>query len=327
LISRALQLIAASLVASACTMLAATSHARDFHWELPPGFEAPHVPADNPMSAAKVALGRVLFSDTRLSVSGRHSCQSCHDPARAFTDGLPRSFGAQGDELPLNAPTLVNVAYNVSYGWRDPQVRTLEQQMRGPLFNEHPRELGMAGRESQVEARLAADAAMSSAFREAFPGEPRPVTIDNTIRAIAAFERTLIRGDSAFDRYVFRGEHAALDATQKRGLDLFYTRAGCGACHGGINFAGPWTDRRSPEAEPVFADTGTGVPVRVPTLRNLAATAPYLHDGRFATIPEVLDNYERLAADPFADQRLRRPPLTTNERDAIAAFLRSLDTY
>ena len=166
-----------------------------------------------------------------------------------------------------------------------------------------------------------------AAFRAAFPGERRPVTLDNAIRAIAAFERTLIRGDSAFDRYVFRGEHAALDATQKHGMDLFYSRAGCGACHGGINFAGPWVDRRNPGAEPVFADVGTGVSARVPSLRNLAATAPYLHDGRLATISQVLDNYERLVADPSADERLRRAPLTTEERGAIEAFLRSLDSY
>ncbi len=105
------------------------------------------MPADNPMSAAKVALGEVLFADPRLSITGQHSCQSCHSPARAFTDGLPRSRGATGEALPLNAPTLFNVAYNASLGWRDPNVRTLEQQMRGPLFNDHPRELGLAGRE------------------------------------------------------------------------------------------------------------------------------------------------------------------------------------
>jgi len=308
-------------------VLPVSAFAADFPWDLPPGFEEPRVPADNPMTVAKVELGRVLFADTRLSISGAHSCQSCHDPARAFTDGRARSLGALGDTLPLNAPTLVNVAYNASYGWRDSAVKTLEQQMRGPFLNEHPRELGLAGRETDVEAMLAADAATAAAFRAAFPGEHRPVTLDNVIRAIAAFERTLIGGDSAFDRYVFRGEHGALDATQKRGMELFYSRAGCGACHGGINFAGPWTDRRHPGAEPVFADIGTGVSVRVPTLRNLSATAPYLHDGRFTTLEAVLDNYERLATDRLADERLRRDALTTADLAALRAFLLSLDTY
>jgi cytochrome c peroxidase len=309
-----------------CATLAARAFAGEFRWNLPAGFPEPAVPAGNPMSEAKVQLGRALFADSRLSVTGRHSCRSCHDPARAFSDGLVRSRGALGDELPLNAPTLVNVAYSVSYGWQAPGARTLEQQMLGPLFNEHPRELGLTGREREVEAMLAADGATAGAFQAAFPGETQPVTLGNVILAIAAYERTLISADSAFDRYVFRGEHAALSGSQKRGMELFYTGAGCAACHGGINFAGPWRDREHPVAEPVFVDVGTGVAVRVPTLRNLGATAPYLHDGRLPTLDAVLDNYERLAADAASDPRLRRPPLTTEERAALRDFLRSLDS-
>lgn len=314
------------LLATLAACAQGQAFAEDFQWRLPPGFPEPLVPADNPMSEAKVALGRELFGDTRLSVTGRHSCQSCHDPARAFTDGLTRSRGAQGDALPLNAPTLLNVAYNASYGWRDADVRTLERQMRGPLFNEHPRELGLSGREADVAARLTSDPRTLAAFRAAFPGDTNPATVANAILAIAAYERTLLSGDSAFDRYVFGGDHAALDASQKRGLQLFYGRAGCAACHGGINFAGPSTDRAHPDAQPEFADIGTGVAVRVPTLRNLGATAPYLHDGRLGTLMAVLDNYERLAADPRADARLRRAALTTDERAALLGFLRSLDT-
>jgi cytochrome c peroxidase len=309
-------------------VLAAPCLAADFRWALPPGFPQPLVPADNPMSEAKVALGRALFSDARLSLTGEHSCQSCHDPARAFTDGRARSRGALQDELPLNAPTLLNVAYSPSLGWKDASVRTLEQQMRAPLFNEHPRELGLAGREWLVERKLAVDPDLARAFQRAFPRESRPVTMDNIIRAIAAFERTLLSADSAFDRYAFRGEHQALNAAQKRGMELFFSaRAGCVACHGGINFAGPWVDAEHPRVEPVFADTGTGALVRVPSLRNLSATAPYLHDGRLATLDEVLDHYERLAVDATADPRLRRLPLTTEERDALREFLCSLDSH
>ncbi|HUQ10540.1 MAG TPA: cytochrome c peroxidase [Steroidobacteraceae bacterium] len=315
-----------SLLAALAVSASPGAHAGAFEWNLPAGFAAPVVPADNPMSEAKVALGRALFADPRLSISGRHSCQSCHDPARAFTDGLPRSRGAQGDTLPLNAPTLFNVAYNASYGWREPKIRTLEQQMRGPLFNEHPRELGLAGREAVVTAQLGADARLRTAFRDAFPDDAEPVSMRNIVRAIAAFERTLIRGGSPFDRYVFEGDHSALDAPQKRGMQLFFAGAGCSACHGGINFSGPWTDAAHPAAEPAFADVGTGVAVRVPTLRNLGATAPYLHDGRLATLEAVLDNYEKVAADASADPRLRRAPLTTEDRAALLAFLRSLDS-
>jgi cytochrome c peroxidase len=302
-------------------------HAGDAYvWKLPRGFPAPAVPADNPMNDAKVALGRQLFSDTRLSGTGRYSCQSCHAPERAFTDGLPRSRGVAGETLPLNAPTLLNAAYNASLGWSDARVRTFEQQMRGPMFNEHPAELGLAGREAALEAGLSGDAALAGAFAAAFPQEPKPVSVDNVIRAIAAYLRTLLSASSPFDRYVFAGEHDALDAGQKRGMALFFSqRSGCSACHAGINFANAWIDSEHTSATPVFADTGTGKFVRVPTLRNLALTAPYLHDGRFSTLDAVLDHYENLARDPGADVRLRRPQLTTDERLELARFLLSLN--
>ena len=316
---------AAALAALVAWAAIARAGVEEFQWKLPAGFPEPAVPADNPMSAAKVELGALLFADPRLSMTGKHSCQSCHSPSRAFTDGLPRSLGAAGETLPLNAPTLLNVAYNASLGWRDSKVRTLEEQMRGPLFNEHPRELGLAGRERALERELADDAALSRRFAAAFPGAAAPVTVDNVIRAIAAYERTLISGGSPFDRYVFAGNHRALSDRQKAGMQLFFSeRTGCSGCHSGINFNGEWVDRDHREAEPVFADTGTGVAVRVPTLRNLPVTAPYMHDGRFVSLDAVLDHYERLAADPAADERLRRAPLTTLEIEQLRAFLLSL---
>ena len=311
------------------TLVALASFARagvdEFVWKLPTGFPVPAVPADNPMSVAKVALGEILFSDPRLSITGQYSCQSCHSPMRAFTDGLPRSLGATGEPLPLNAPSLLNVAYNASLGWRDPNLRTLEQQMRGPMFNEHPRELGLAGRERELERKLAADPNLSRGFVAAFPGVAVPVTMDNVIRAIAAYERTLLAGGSPFDRYVFAGDHGALSERQKAGMQLFFSeRTGCARCHSGINFNGEWVDREHPQATAVFADTGTGVAVRVPTLRNLPTTAPFMHDGRFATLDAVLDHYERLATDPNADARLRRATLTTTELQQLQEFLLSL---
>jgi cytochrome c peroxidase len=314
-----------SWLAVLALMHAAPALAADFIWNLPRGFPQPAVPADNPMTEAKVALGAKLFADTRLSRSGRHSCQSCHAPERAFTDGLSRSRGVDGADLPLNAPTILNAAYNPALGWNDTGVHSLEQQMRGPLFNQHPAELGLAGRETAVEAVLAADSGMLAAFREAFPGVARAVSMDNVIRAIAAFERTLFAGNSDFDRHVFAGDHAALAASQRRGMQLFFSpRSGCSGCHGGINFAGAWVDHEHPVAKATYADAGSGRPVRVPTLRNVESTAPYLHDGRLATLSAVLEHYESLAADPAADPRLRRAPLTTLERVDLEGFLRSL---
>jgi cytochrome c peroxidase len=314
------------LLAGLAACLGVAGHAGEFAWTLPRGFPVPAVPADNPMNEAKVALGARLFADPRLSSTGRYSCQSCHAPERAFTDGLARSRGAQGAELPLSAPTILNTAYSPALGWKDTGVRTLEEQMRGPLFNEHPAELGLAGRERQVEATLAADADMRRDFGAAFPGESPALTMDNVIRAIAAFERTQFAGDSAFDRHVFAGEHDSLDERQKRGMELFFSpRSGCSGCHSGINFAGEWVDRDHPVGQATHVDAGGGVPVKVPTLRNVARTAPYLHDGRLRTLPDVLEHYERLAADPAADRRLRRPALTTDERRDLLAFLEALD--
>jgi cytochrome c peroxidase len=280
------------------------------------------------MSDAKVALGARLFFEPRVSVTGRYSCASCHDPARAFSDGRPVAVGATGAKLPHNAMALVNVAYNVSFGWTKPQLRSLEAQMREPLLNEHPIELGVAGREKSLCAELAADPGYARAFAAAFP--QGPVSLDHIIKAIAAYERTLISGRSPFDAYVFGGAHAALSEEAKRGMALFFSpRAGCAGCHSGFNFAGNWRDAEGETGRASFANNGTSsVPMRVPTLRNIALTAPYMHDGRFATLGAVLEHYSglarRRAAGEKLDRRLPHTPLTGAERTELIAFLESL---
>jgi cytochrome c peroxidase len=307
-----------------------------YEWHLPRGFPTPAVPADNPMSDSKVALGERLFFDTRLSLNGRYSCASCHDPARAFSDGRVVAIGATGAPLPHNAMALVNVAYNVSFGWARPRVRSLEAQMLQPLLNQHPIELGVAGRESELCAQLAADPGYRAAFAAAFPAvqalaaNGTPVTFAHVVQAIAAFERTLISGHSPFDAYVFGGEHAALSDEAKRGMALFFSqRVGCARCHSGFNFAGNWRDSQGVTGPASFANNGTSAtPMRVPTLRNIALTAPYMHDGRFATLDAVLEHYAAVArrrgAGEHLDPRLPRAPLTGTERAELGAFLVSL---
>jgi cytochrome c peroxidase len=309
--------------------LADAAHAAPFEWHLPRGFPTPAVPADNPMSAEKVALGRRLFFEPRLSVTGGYSCASCHNPARAFTDGRAVAVGATGETLPRSAMSLVNAAYNISFGWTKPEVLSLEQQMLEPLLNEHPVELGLMGREALVCSMLEADPAYSAEFAQAFPRNAdrnSVVTFDNIIKAIAAFERTLIAGDSPFDHYVFRGEHDALSAQEKRGMQLFYSpRAGCGTCHSGFNFNGNWRDSKGVTGEAAFANNGVGnQPMRVPTLRNIALTAPYMHDGRFGTLEAVLDHYASVAQRPATDPRLRTFNLSADERADVIAFLHAL---
>ncbi len=330
-------LLAAAWCFSGCGAVASGA-AASWSWQLPRGFPTPAVPADNPMSEAKVALGRRLFFEPLLAVSGRYSCASCHDPARAFSDGRARALGATGAMLTHNAMALVNVAYNLSFGWTTPQLRSLEAQMRVPLFNTHPIELGVRGRERALCAQLAADPGYAAAFAAAFPGEATgtdgsgAVSFDRLVKAIAAFERTLISGGSPFDRYVFGGEHSALSAEAKRGMALFFSaRIGCAGCHGGFNFAGNWRDAQGATGKASFATNGTSSqPVRVPTLRNIALTGPYMHDGRFATLAQVLGHYSRLGARTAAapgtapDPRLPRSALSPSEQAALLAFLGSL---
>ena len=300
-----------------------------FEWRLPRGFPLPFVPADNPMSAAKVALGQRLFFETRLSVTGHYSCASCHDPARSYTDGRARAVGATGAVMAHGSMALINVAYNLSYGWQHPEITSLEAQMRQPLFNRHPVEIGLAGRERAVRTALAGDATYSRQFAAVFGGS---ITTAHIIEAIAAFERTLIAGHSAFDAYVFAGQHDALAPAAKRGMALFFSsRMGCAGCHSGFNFSGNWRDRAGPTGRAGFADDGLGVGrVRVPTLRNIALTAPYMHDGRFATLDAVLDHYQRVGKLPSSaqggerDPRLKSFTLDQAERAALLAFLDSL---
>jgi cytochrome c peroxidase len=318
-----------SLPAAALLLLAAAGSlaAEEYAWHLPRGFPTPAVPPDNPMSEAKAALGERLFFEARLSVTGQYSCSSCHDPAHSFAQARPVAIGATGEALPHNAMALVNVAYNVSFGWTKPRLGSLETQMLEPMLNEHPVELGLRGLEAARCAQLAADPAYASGFAAAFPGDPAPVTFDHLVKAIATFERTLISGGSPFDRYVFNGEHQALSGAAKQGMALFFsTRAGCSACHSGFNFAGNWRDTQGETGRASFARNGTSAqPLRVPTLRNVALTAPYMHDGRFATLEAVLEHYSsvaRQAARP--DRRLPRVPFSSSERGALVAFLDSL---
>jgi cytochrome c peroxidase len=318
-----------SLPAAALLLLAAAGPlaAEEYAWHLPRGFPTPAVPPDNPMSEAKVALGERLFFERRLSVTGGYSCSSCHDPARSFAQARPVAIGATGEALPHNAMALVNVAYNLSFGWNQPRLDSLETQMLEPMLNEHPIELGLKGREAAVCAQLAADPAYASDFAAAFPGDPAPVTFDHLVKAIATFERTLISGGSPFDRYVFNGEHDALSGEAKQGMALFFSkRAGCSGCHSGFNFSGNWRDAEGETGRASFARNGASAqPMRVPTLRNIALTAPYMHDGRFESLAAVLDHYSSVAMQAArADHRLPRVPFSITERAALIAFLDSL---
>lgn len=321
-------------------------------WRLPPSFPPPRVPADNPMSAAKVELGRALFYDRRLSATGDMSCATCHRPELAFSDGRPRAVGITGERHPRSAPSLAGVAYAATLNWDDPAPASLERQLLTPLLGHDPIEMGNE-RSAQLIERLRQDLPLGWRFAAAFPGEAEPLTIDNLARAIAAFERTLISGSSAYDRWAYGGDETALSPEARRGLALFHSaRVGCGECHGRFTFSGPIAYQGSRDPDPaspgLFYNTGLynqdgrypaenpGLArhtldrrddgrFRVPTLRNIAVTAPYMHDGSLPDLEAVIRHYETGGRrHPAQDERVRRFRLSGEERQDLIAFLESL---
>jgi len=299
---------------------------------LPKGFPQPLVPADNPMTPQKVALGEALFRDTRLSENATLSCASCHDPDRYFVDGIIRSVGARNETLPFNAPTLLNSAYSASFSWIDKGFESLEQQHVGPLTNSAPVELGLG--EEQLQA-LSKDPQLLKLLQLAFPDDHR-FTQKNLISALASFVRTLIRGNSAFDRYLFADDQDALAADALAGLELFSSqRLNCAACHRGFLLSGPTRSLRA-QFDPSFYRTGVSGSAdkfRVPSLKFVQHTAPYMHDGSQQTLDDVIDFYEASGAvsessgtllGAKAAERLKAFELTDQERQALLAFLRSL---
>jgi cytochrome c peroxidase len=311
-------LIAAAtfIVAAACSGVGAPVATPDetrFDWKLPRGFPLPLTEADNIQTRAKFALGRRLFYDRRLSANGTQSCGDCHQQSRAFSDGKAVAVGSTGQHHTRNAMTLTNAGYNASYTWDSTRVRSLEQQAIVPMFNTHPIELGVAGHEREIVARFRGDEAL---FRAAFPGERQPVSIRNIARALAAFERALISGHSPYDRLVYGGEETALSAPAWRGMRLFFSkRAGCSECHQGFNFAGESRYAGHSKTKPALVRNGvTDGAFRVPTLRNVELTAPYMHDGSIATIDGVIERYTIA----------RKLSLDATDRADLAEFLRSL---
>jgi cytochrome c peroxidase len=324
-----------------------------YRWRLPTGFPEPPVPSDNPMSEVKVALGRRLFYDSRLSGPRTMACATCHRQARAFTDGRARPSGVTGELHPRSAMSLANVAYNVRFGWADPELVALEQQVLVPLLGTAPVEMGAAAREGEVLARLEDDAAYRELFAQAFPGDASPIRLENVARAIAAFERTLLSGDSPYDRLFFLDDRNALSDAAYRGMRLFFSkRLRCSECHGGVLLAGPAARAGAPPPSPLYHNTAlhdvdgkggypppnegllkrTGEPAdmgrfRAPSLRNIALTAPYMHDGSIATLPEVIEHYAaggRASGSPRKSDRLTGFSISEEETGDVVAFLEHL---
>lgn len=319
-------------------------------WRLPPGYPLPWVPEDNPMSTAKVELGRHLFYDTRLSKDGTVSCASCHQQTLAFTDGRAHAVGVTGEQHPRSAMSLVDIAYSSSLAWADPALVRLEDQVARPMFGTHPVEMGLVD-EADALARIADEPRYDALFADAFPDDAAPRTMDNLAKAIAAFERSLVSRSTPFDRWFFDGDEAAVSDAAKRGWELFNFPGQCTYCHFNFYFSDATYFDALPErtlefhntalydldgngmcppgSEGLFAHTGDPADMgkfRSPTLRNIAVTAPYMHDGSLATLDDVLDHYGNggRTRSPLADHLMERFTLTDDERVDFIAFLESL---
>lgn len=348
-----ISLLAALLLAAASVPCGQTvSASEDWQWPMSDRFPRPVVPPSNSMSTAKVELGRHLFYDRRLSGNGSQSCADCHQQKLAYTDGLARAKGSTGEAHPRGSMSLVNVAYTPLLTWAHPTLDLLEDQALVPMFGTDPVELGLAGQQDLLLARLGGDATYRRLFSAAFPGES--LSLEHVTKALAAFQRSIISFRSPYDRYRYLREEDAISDAAKRGMIVFFSGAkgGCFQCHGGLNFSGPLRAEGDHAPDVEFHNTGlynltmppgaypgrntglhahTGRPAdmgafRAPTLRNIRVTAPYMHDGSIQTLEEVIAHYEQggRARSPYTSTILRPFRLTDQERADLLAFLDSL---
>jgi len=280
-------------------------------------------PANNKVTPERTELGKMLFFDPRLSGSARISCASCHNPTMGWSDALPTAVGDERQVLSRATPSIVNAAYNDVLMW-DGRFRTLEEQSLGPI--RAPSE--MHGSMEEIIAKLKRSPGYTEEFDRAYPGEG--VTSETIAKAIASFERTVITRDSPFDQWI-AGNKSAIGDSAERGFALFIGKANCVACHQPPNF----TDQgfhnigvRGNQDDGRFAK----VPIRVlkgafktPSLRDVTLTAPYMHNGAYQTLPEVIDHYNR-GGDEKAnlDPNIKPLGLTVQEKKDLATLLESL---
>jgi cytochrome c peroxidase len=294
----------------------------------PPGFPAGPVtdtaPADNALTEARALLGKRLFFDVRLSRTREISCASCHQQEYAFSDPNPVSTGVEGRTGKRNAPALVNLAWGASFFW-DGRSPTLEDQAGRPIEDELEMDKPLA----TVVAELRVDAEYRRAFLAAYADEPSEL---NLRQALASFVRTLVSADSAYDRFL-RGDASAFSPAAQRGESLFFHEpVACFHCHStgtltneGFFNNGSYEDGGDAGRELVTERVGDRGKFKVPGLRNVAVTAPYMHDGSIATLAGVLEQYEHGGrGDPTTDPQIQPLGLSDSDKQDLLAFLESL---
>ncbi len=298
-------------------------------WEAPLGLDEDLIviPKDNPLTKEKVELGKLLFFDKRLSKNNTIACASCHMPSLAFTDGQPVSTGVHRLQGGRSAPAAINRIFSRLQFW-DGRAETLEDQSTGPFVS--PVEHGFAHHDELV-AKLNTIQGYQEMFQKVFQG---PITKKRVGQAIASFQRTILSGNSPYDRFDFGGKEKAISPAAQRGLTLFLKKARCTRCHSGFNFTdekfhnlgidwdgahidlGRFTVSKNPEDIGAF---------KTPTLREISRTAPYMHDGRFATLRQVVDFYNAGGIkNPHQDNTIIPLNLTDQEKEDLVEFLQAL---
>jgi cytochrome c peroxidase len=291
---------------------------------IPLGLPERALPKDNPLTEARVALGRRLFFDPILSADQTVACASCHRPDKGFSSGDAQPHGIRNQALKRKAPTILNRAFGTAFFW-DGRENSLEAQALKPI--EDPTEMG--AKLGEIIQRLRNQAEYRLQFEKAFPDG---VTAVNLGKALASFERVLLRGDSAVDRFRRKGDHAALIPAQRHGLWLYESKGRCWRCHSGSNF----TDEQFHNTGVSWGkgDLGRFAVTRneddrgkfkTPTLRGVVLTGPYMHDGSLKTLEEVVEFYNRGGgANPNLDQLLGPLGLSKEEMSDLVAFLKAL---
>ncbi len=307
---------------------------------------------DPGMNSPDVTLGHFLFYEKKLSINSSKSCSSCHDPLLAFSDGYRSSVGVYGDPLPHNSPSLINVGSRVSLDWKKADLHLLEDQMDRPLFSLTPPELGIVNNDSLFLNKFRTDSFYKKLFREAFPHELNPISFTNIKKSISGYLLQLNSRQSAFDKYKIDPKMYPLNKDAMKGMKIFFgKKASCFICHGGQDFD-------KPEIGSHFANTGlyscreldpgeisnvkNGLAIdslsfRIPSLRNVALTGPYYHDGSEDELLDVIGNYVRGGRNvdfgdckgegsvhPLKDSRMKKFRLSNNEKLELIAFLNTL---
>jgi cytochrome c peroxidase len=284
------------------------------------------IPEDNPLTEEKIVLGRKLFFDPILSKDRTIACATCHDPKLGFTDDKPVAVGVDGQTGTRRSPRLINRGYGKLFFW-DGRAASLEEQVLQPI--ENPIEMAMTL--GEVEARLRSDADYAAGFRDAFARPPDAAALK---QALASYVRTIVSGNSAYDRYV-AGESDALSDAQRRGLDVFRGKGNCAVCHLGPNLTdedfhntgvgwkdGPGDDQGRAKITADAADAGA---FKTPTLREIASSGPYMHDGSLATLADVVEFYDKGGEpNPHLSLEMQRLELTASEKTDLVEFLRAL---